>query len=380
MRLSRIPLAAVAVALGATTLSPAQAAPPPAEPATLAGGLISPLRAAIANDGTAYVSQNFAGQLLKVRRGAEPRVVYQAAEPGAEVGAVSVLGKRVVFAITPAEEMPEEPVPGGAAPRLSAGAESPATPSASVMVLKRGGKARVLADVGAFEAAHNPDGDVTYGFSGLDEECAAQLPPFLLPYQGEAYSHPYATAATPRTTYLADAGANDVVAISPSGRVREVAVLPAVKVVATPEVIEAAAAAEVPLPECVLGKEFTGEPVPTDIEVGRDGFLYVTTLGGGIGEILPVGAIHRINPRTGAVRTLVTGLAAPTGLALTPRGAMYATELFAGRIVKIYPGSSRVWPFAEAPTPAEVEMNGWRLYATVNALAEEPAGELVRYR
>ena len=42
------------------------------------------------------------------------------------------------------------------------------------------------------------------------------------------------------------------------------------------------------------GQDVQGEPVPTDVEVGPDGNLYVTTLGGGLGEQMPVGAVYRI--------------------------------------------------------------------------------------
>ncbi len=42
---------------------------------------------------------------------------------------------------------------------------------------------------------------------------------------------------------------------------------------------ESAAALE--LPDCVVGVTYAFEPVPTDVEVGKDGYLYVTTLPGG---------------------------------------------------------------------------------------------------
>ncbi|TYL51963.1 ScyD/ScyE family protein [Nocardioides sp. BGMRC 2183] len=377
---------AAALAATAAVLAPATQAAPAATTKTIASGLITPLRAAIAPDGTAYVTQNFAGQLVKVRPGKKPRRIYQAKQPGAEVGAVSVRGSTVTFAITPAEEMPPERALGRGF--LTAEPRSAAAPSAKVMTLrqvkKKRGKSRTvvrtLADVGAYEAKRNPDGGVTYGFGDLDPECSAMLPPFLNPYSGEVYSHPYATATTKSKTYLADAGANDVLSISKSGKVRTVAVLPAVKVVFTQEVLDAATAAELPLPPCVLGKTYIGEPVPTDIEVGPDGKLYVSTLGGGIGEILPLGAVYRIDPGSGKARRVVDGLFAPTGVAVTGGGTIYASELFSGRIVRVRKGSSRVVTVATKPMPAEVEWAGGKLYATLNALAEGPTGKLVRFR
>ncbi|WP_141012663.1 ScyD/ScyE family protein [Nocardioides sambongensis] len=378
---------AVVAALAATSavLAPATQAAPAPKTKTLATGLITPLRAAIAPDGTAYVTQNFAGQMLRIKPGGKPKRIYRAPQAGAEVGAVSVRGGTVTFATTPAEDMPPERALGRGF--LTARPRSAAEPSAKVLTLrqiKKRGKTRTivrtLADVGAHEAKNNPDGGVTYGFSDLDPECAAMLPPFLLPYPGETYSHPYATATMKSTTYLADAGANDVLSISKTGKVRTLAVLPAVKVVATQEVIDAATAAGSPLPPCVLGKTYTGEPVPTDIEVGPGGKLYVSTLGGGIGEILPVGAVYRIDPKTGKATRLLGGLFTPVGVAVTGGGTIYAAELYSGRVVRARKGANRATTFATKPMPAEVELAGGDLYATFNVLTPRPAGKLVRFR
>lgn len=382
MRRSRILALAAGLTLGLTpTLVPTTgAAPSPSKPTTLAEGLVSPLRAAVAADGTAYVTQNFAGILSRVRPGRSPRTVFTVRQPGAEVGAVSVRGRWLTFATTPAEEMPPDVERRLTSPYRAA-ARAPGAPSAKVRIMRTDrtpGTGRVLADVGAFEAARNPDGSSTYGFRGLDEECAGMLPPFLLPYAGDTYSHPYATTRVGRRTYLADAGANDVLSISRSGRVRTLAVLPPVKVRMTADVHALLAEMGTPLPECVIGHTFAGEPVPTDIERGPRGRLFVSTLGGGIGEMLPVGAVHRIDPRTGKVRTVARGLAAPTGLAVADDGTLVVSELFRGRIVRVRDG--RIRPIADAPFPAEVEMRGERLYATLDALAEGAQGRLVRLR
>ena len=100
-----------------------------------------------------------------------------------------------------------------------------------------------------------------------------------------------------------------------------------------------------------MGLTYYGEPVPTDIEEGRDGNLYVTTLGGGLGEQLPLGAIYRINPDNGRATRLVKGLSAPVGLALAPHRTMYFSQLFAGTISRVKMGSHRVRTFVETARP-----------------------------
>ena len=57
------------------------------------------------------------------------------------------------------------------------------------------------------------------------------------------------------------------------------------------------------LPKCTVGKKFALEAVPTDIEVGPDGKLYVTSLPGGPedGSLGVNGRVLRVNPATGKV-------------------------------------------------------------------------------
>ena len=54
------------------------------------------------------------------------------------------------------------------------------------------------------------------------------------------------------------------------------------------------------LPECVTGLTYFAEPVPTDIEMGPDGNLHVTTLPGGPGEAVAAGRLLPV--RQGGVR------------------------------------------------------------------------------
>lgn len=361
-------------ATGALLLSgiAASAAAPAPEPKTLAKGLLSPLSAAQGPDGTRYVTQNFAGELLKVRPKKKTKVLY-AHPSGAEVGGVSVRKGRVLFLITKNQGAPNA--------------------VAKVMELRKKGKARAVADIVAYEQKKNPDADVTYGFREISVECADQIPEEFGPasYTGLIDSHPYASEQTKKRVYVADAAANAVFSVSRKGKVRTVAVLPAADATITADAAEAFG-----LPECTVGLDYSFESVPTDVERGPDGKLYVTTLPGGPeGPSLGARAsVYKIAPKSGKVTKVAGGLVSATNLAVAPNGDIYVAQLFMDSIVKIKAGKSKAKPFAEAPLPGAVEWTPDGLLATVNVLsglgppparavggrADGPAGKLVLYR
>jgi hypothetical protein len=175
---------------------------------------------------------------------------------------------------------------------------------------------------------------------------------------------------------------NAVLAISPKGRIRTLAVLPPVQVDVTAELATAMG-----LPDCAVGKTYYGEPVPTDVALGRDGRLYVTTEGGGLGEQAPLGAVYAVGLRTGSVKKLVGGLFAPVGIAISGKGDLFVSQLFGGRISRIKHGTRKVGTYATVNLPAAVEWTPRGLYATVDALVgpsedspkTPPGGKLVRF-
>jgi hypothetical protein len=367
MRRTRIVAATATLALAATTaliLPAGQAAAP--KPQTLAKGLVSPLTAAVDDDGTAYVTQNFAGLLGKVRKGKKPKVVY-AAKNGNEVGGVSVFHGKLVFTET--------------------ASDADGNPSKSwVKWITASGKVKTLANVRAFENKTNPDKKVTYGVRGISDSCAAQWPTADLgpaTYKGVPDSHPYATMQVDEgTVYVADAGMNAVLSISPSGKIKTVAVLPAV-----PVKIPVEAAIQMGVPDCAVGKTYYGEPVPTDLALGSDKRLYVTTEGGGLGEMFPLGSVYSVKIASGKVKKVAGGLFAPVGLAIAPNDDIYVSQLFGGKISRIKHGSGKVKTYAKVNMPAAIEWTGDGLYATTNVLVgpseEEPStppgGKLVRF-
>ena len=366
MRRTRIVAVTAALALAATTAAivPAGQAAAPSH-RTLAKGLVSPLTAAVDDNGTAYVTQNFAGLLTKVRPGKKPKVIY-ASKNGHEVGGVSVFHGKVVFTET--------------------ANDAQGNPAKSwVKWIAPSGKVRTLANIRAYENRRNPDKKITYGVRGISSECAKDWPTDKAgppTYRGLPDSHPYATLQTDEgTVFVADAAMNAVLAISPRGRIRTLAVTPAVPVKITPEL-----ASRMGLPACVVGKTYYGESVPTDLALKR-GRLLVTTEGGGLGEQMPLGSVSRLSLRTHRLTKVVGGLYGPVGIATNARGDIFVSQLFGNKISRINNGTRKVRTFGKVQQPAAVEWTRRGLYATVHVLAgpsEEnpntpPGGKLIKF-
>ena len=195
---------------------------------------------------------------------------------------------------------------------------------------------QVRADTLAHETSKNPDKAIHYGVDNPSQCVTDELRKvgFPVSYTGLIDSHAYSVAAYGKGFVVADAGANALFRVSRTGEVSTLAVLPA-----HPAKITAAAASSLGLDNCVVGVTYTFEAVPTDVEVGRDGYLYVTTLPGGPEDpsLGARGKVYRVNPWTGKVKEVASGLLGPTNLALA-NGKIYVAELFAGRISVIQHG------------------------------------------
>lgn len=353
--LHRLLAVAAATAVGAATaLAPGAAhAVDPTD--TLADGLLSPLSVAVSVDDITYFSQNFAGTLHRKKPGKKVRTIYTSPK-GKEVGAISTRGKRVYF------------VHGG-----------------NLMRRNKRGEISKVASIAAYEKTVNPDGETTYGLpDGTAQECVDAwptgegFPPAT--YDGIAESHPYATAVSGSAVYVVDAGGNTILRYA-SGALETVAVLDPVLVEITAELAE-----QFEIPEACVGESYRFEGVPTDVEVGGDGLLYVSSLPGG--EVPGYGSVLTIDPADGAQETVVSGLVAATGVAVDDNGDIYVCELFKNTLTKV-PAGGEPEPFWEgegAPGPAAVEIRNGILYASVNALTglsgepgDVPMGQVVTW-
>jgi hypothetical protein len=361
MSIRQVLAATAALALAGSTagaaLTGASAAPAhsKAKPtiAVVAKKLVGPLSVAQAPDGTRYWTDSFAGPLYKQAPGGQAVVVFPGSKKAAAEGVSA----------------------DGGVLRFTTG--DPRNKGGKVWTLDTSGVPQLIGDTYAYEKAANPDGKFSYGFLKTPKSCISQLPKDVPPpYKGTKESHPYATAVAKGTTYVADAGANAVVAISPAGTFSTVAALKPVKVKVT-----AAAAKANHLPSCVVGKKFALEAVPTDVEVGADGQLYVTSLPGGPedGSLGVNGRVLKIDPVSGRVSTLADNLFTPTGVAVAANGDVYVAQLFRGVISRIAAGSKKVRTYAEVPFPAAVEITPTGLLATANSvpMGKKPKGQVV---
>lgn len=241
----------------------------------------------------------------------------------------------------------------------------------TALTVLRHGAGPVTADLSGFERSRNPDGRVRYGVDNPSDCVRAAFaanpdgPPAT--YPGVLDSHPYSVADGPGSSWwVADAGGNDLLRVDGRGRVSLVAVLPR-----QPSVITAAMAASVGLPACVAGVTYNFEAVPTDVEQGPHGMLYVSTLPGGPEDpsFGARGSVYLVNPWTGRATLVATGFAGATNIAVDPTGRIYVAELFAGRISVISRGQVR--RLLDLPNVAAVEYADGKLYASTMAPTDE---------
>jgi len=309
-------------------------------------GLAGPLQLAVGDDGTIYVAQSFSGTLTAVGKKGVTDLVSL---PGRGMEGVDATGKGTVTFTT-------------------IGGDEFSITSADVRRVQPNGKVSMLADTLAFEAANNPDGDVSYGFQGLTQECAESVPsegpehPGGFPYTGIVDSHPYAVALLPDgSRVIADAGGNDLLRVAANGSISAIAVLPPQPVEVTPEI-----AASVGLPACTVGSSYNFEPVPTDVELGPDGLLYVSLLPGGPEDpsLGARGSVYTVDPATGEVAFVAGGFVTATNVAVAPDGTVYVAELFGNQISRVVGTGGE--PVVELPNPAAVEWADGKLYATVD--------------
>lgn len=333
-------LAALALGTAALTVSglagPATSAP---DPNVLAKKLLAPLSLAAAEDGSIYFSENFAGRLHRLDPDGTTEELFSIKK--GEVGAISVADGVVTFAVSRGNN--------------------------EVGRVKQliDGEVVELADLAAHENAENPDGEVTYGFAGVKRRCLKQLPPYIPgTYPGVAEVHPFATVSHEGTVYVADAGANAVFAVT-DGVVSTLAVVPPAPVTVTKKLAKGLG-----LPACTVGKDYLFEGVPTDIEVGPDGLLYLSSLPGGPedGSTGANGGVFTIDPATGETTLLGRGLISAAGIAVAEDGTVYASELFPGRIVSFAPGSNEPTPVAERMMPSALEIVDGSLVASTAVL------------
>jgi hypothetical protein len=223
-----------------------------------------------------------------------------------------------------------------------------------------------------YEKSENPDGHVHYGITNPTQCQVDAFEKLGVPasYKGIKDSHPYAVTEWADSWVVADAGGNSLLRVGQNGRIRTLAVLPR-----QPVKITQAMATANKLPSCVVGATYAFEPVPTDVEVGPNGWLYVTTLPGGPeGPSAGArGSVYLVNPWNGHSYRIATGFAGATNLAIAGR-TIYVAELFAGRISTVHNGKPRA--YVALPGALSVEYSAGHLYAGTMAQMDEKTGKV----
>ena len=348
-------LAFIACLAAMLPAAPAYASSQEPDIEVMATGLVSPLHLAVGPGESVRVSQDFAGILTQVESDGARKDVYTT-KPGWEVAGVELRSAGTYFLES-----------------VGAGQGDPAKLEGYLKLLGPENDVRTLASFADFERNHNPDGDQHYGFApDASEKClaeAASLPNAPAPqYTGGVDSHPYALAVRADTAYVADAGMNAVLKVDiESGKVSTLAVLPPRPVKLSTDV-----AGSLGVPACA-GYEYAFEPVPTDVEIGPDGWLYVTSLPGGpeVPGLGARGAIFKINPWNGDTSVWADHILSPTGLAVAENGDVYVASLFGGEILKFNSNAERS-QFLAVNQPADVEFRAGDVFATVDALVGLP--------
>ena len=140
-----------------------------------------------------------------------------------------------------------------------------------------------------------PTPDVTYGFKGISDKCAAQCPRRSAPPTTPASSTRTPTPPTDRQRHLRRPTPPATTSCrSHDGEIKIVAVLPADPGQGSPPRPPTRSG----LPALRVGLYYWFEPVPTDVEIGPDGWLYVCSLPGGPedGSLGAQGRVYKVNP------------------------------------------------------------------------------------
>jgi hypothetical protein len=164
------------------------------------------------------------------------------------------------------------------------------------------GSPQIQAQFGPFEAQNNPDKGEGTG-AELGQESAIDSDPYsFVPYHGG-----YA---------VADAAADDLLFVSPSGHVSVLAVFPTISETAPPGSLG---------PEQTTPVPVQAQPVPDSVAVGPDGALYVGELGG-FPFNTKTSSVYRVVP--GHSPTVVaSGFTAIGDIAFDPSGRLLVLEI-----------------------------------------------------
>lgn len=316
----------------ATADTPKAAAETPATVKVVAKNLTDPRQVSESGD-YFYVAESGLNQVARVTKVGGARRTVVTGIPNAE-GVVRADGK--IYTTSGAAGPGEQEVAG----------------SRRLYSAKAGHRAKTFADLLEYELKYNPDHQ-TQG-TGPDDDTLSN--PF------------YVVKSKSKNGFLlvADAGANDVLAVSKKGKISTFFVPPTITTGACATVEQNSDAG----PSC--------DPVPTGLAYGPKGLLYISGLSS---ETPKEGRVYVVDKNAKLVKTM-SGFTSPTGVAVGPDGSVYVSEALqgfpengpgpgfdpdsVGQIVKVAPDGTRT--FAQVSQPTGLLWDEGKLYASARSL------------
>jgi hypothetical protein len=277
--------------------------------------------------GTGSISRLWKGQQQRVASGLPSTFIV---EEGFATGPndISFVGRGNAYV----------PIGWGADPALREQMGEVGALTGTLVKVEPSGQWRVVADIAAFEASGNPAG-------------------------GSPYSNPYGVLAEAGGRFVVDAGGNSLVEVAANGNVSLVATFPST-------------AAPPPFNQ--------SEAVPTKIERGPDGALYVSTLSG-VPFLAGSAVIYRVVPGQ-APQVYEGGFKTITDFAFGPDGSLYIVQFATaplffggpGALIRVAPDGTRSTITTDLfqPTGVTVGPDG-AIYVSNNGTLTD-AGEVLR--
>ncbi|MEW1955866.1 ScyD/ScyE family protein [Terrabacter sp. NPDC080008] len=327
-------------------------------PKVLNHKVIAPFGLAVSG-GDVWYTDGFVGTVNKISKNGSDRVVTRG--PGSEVAGIDVIQGGRTYAFTSSNE----------------------DHSATSLTIRTKGRKDVVADLSKYEKRHNPDHRNTYGVVAGGKTCApGQLDAYFqknfgvpATYKGHVDSHPYAVAYLGDGAWaVADAGGNDILRVDRHGHVSTIAVLPP-----QPVKLSAAQVAALGAPACLAGATYNFEPVPTDVERGEHGMLWVSTLPGGPEDprLGARGSVYTVNPWRHSTKRVATGFLGATNLALGCDGSVYVAELFGNKVTRLKHGHTSTVLKTDRPLSIEVK-GSWLYVGTLADVSFGPGAPVVK--
>jgi len=341
-RSSRTRRAVASLALGAAVVAVAAGTAAAQAPKVVTGGLANPRGLTVGPDGALYVAEagrGGSGRCLSAPEGGGdacygatgaitrvdvktgrkqnvvsrlPSLAVQGDNAGADASGphdVSFSGNVAYFTVG-----------FGGDPRARARLGSVGRRFAALYRMDPSGRVRRVVDVGRYEARNDPD----------KGQPSATVD-----------SNPYSVDATrPGQILVTDAGGNDLLGVTPGGRVRTLAVFPFGQTLAPPFLNQPP------------GTQIPYQPVPTGVARGASGRIYIGQL---TGFPFPAGGANVYRVRgSGTPAVQARNFTTVVDVAFAPNGSLYVLQISSNGLTAQDPGPGKVFHIARNGRVTEV--------------------------